>query len=26
LESLTASAKKLPLTNNVVLDQAAMLE
>lgn len=26
LESLAASAKKLPLTNNVVLDQAALLE
>ena len=26
LESLAASAKKLPLTNNVVLDQAAVLE
>jgi hypothetical protein len=26
LESLAASAKKLPLTNNVVLDQAAILE
>ena len=26
LESLVASAKKLPLTNNVVLDQAAVLE
>ena len=26
LESLAASARKLPLTNNVVLDQAAILE
>jgi hypothetical protein len=26
LESLAASAKKLPLTNNVVIDQAAVLE
>lgn len=26
MESLAASAKKLPLTNNVVLDQAAVLE
>lgn len=26
LEALAASAKKLPLTNNVVLDQAAVLE
>ena len=26
LESLVASAKKVPLTNNVVLDQAAILE
>jgi hypothetical protein len=26
LESLAASARKLPLTNNVVLDQAAVLE
>ncbi len=26
MESLAASAKKLPLTNNVVLDQAAILE
>jgi hypothetical protein len=26
LESLVAAAKKVPLTNNVVLDQAAMLE
>jgi cell division septum initiation protein DivIVA len=26
LESLAASAKKLPLTNNVVMDQAAILE
>ena len=26
LEALAASAKKLPLTNNVVLDQAAILE
>ncbi|MEO8251255.1 MAG: hypothetical protein ABI578_02130 [Chloroflexota bacterium] len=26
LESLAASAKKLPLTNNVVIDQAAILE
>jgi len=26
LESLAASAKKLPLTNNVVMDQAAVLE
>jgi len=26
LESLAASAKRLPLTNNVVLDQAAVLE
>jgi hypothetical protein len=26
LESLVASAKKVPLTNNVVLDQAAVLE
>jgi hypothetical protein len=26
LESLVASGKKLPLTNNVVVDQAAVLE
>ena len=26
LESLVAAGKKLPLTNNVVLDQAAVLE